>query len=409
MCLFPLPNTNFNGLVYKKGVREFSCGACPECLNKRSSQWALKSVFESESHAYNCMITLTYDTFARDNKGNFILDKNGNKIENPVDPDLSVSKRDIQLFVKRLRKWYSSVSDEKIKYLACAEYGSRTHRAHYHLILFGVKFPDLVYYKKSKRKNCIYMSQTLTKLWNHGICTVDSVSVRASVARYCTKYCAKSRSDNTFMLCSHNIGLEELYKKFNGRSYWIDGREYPVPKSVWQKYITDKYSSEYNFTYKYLNPIFDDDRNILNIGEFENNCLLRSVYRSIRDSDVVYSDYLKYWQWKGSCFEQNKLSPEKRIYLLSSCKYKSYKTAALKCIHERKIRPYTAPGSKCISQHAKWLHERYIDICPIPSCPNRANDTKFKLFGVNKNIYLIPLPNKVVQSVQISLFDPDYF
>ena len=100
MCLFPLPNTNYNSIAYKKGVTEFDCGACPECLKKRSNVWALRSVYECKAHSHNCMITLTYDDFARDDRGNIIG-------ELPVNPDLVVNKRHIQLFIKRLRKWWS--------------------------------------------------------------------------------------------------------------------------------------------------------------------------------------------------------------------------------------------------------------------------------------------------------------
>lgn len=387
MCLFPLVNNNIKGLAYRKGVREFDCGACPECLRKRSNVWALRSVYEARAHVSNLMVTLTYDNFNRDPGTGKILG------ELPVNPYLEVNKRDIQLFIKRLRKWYSSISDEKIKYIACAEYGSHTHRAHYHLILFGVRFPDYHFYKKSKRGNPIYMSSILTRLWSHGICTIDSINVHSAVARYCTKYCAKSRSDNTFMLCSQHIGLNELLKDFNGYNYMIEGREYSIPRCVWQEYIMRKYSRYSSIvSYKYYNlPSSDIDvlssEYQVSLSHFYKNRADRKRYRYLRDRDPVYLRYLDYWQHKGLQFEQCLLKPIQRIYLLDERKFHSYKTAALAVYTYRsKFIPFPAPGSNCISAYYRYLDKislhaidlyrfKLLSTCPLPSRPNRASDT----------------------------------
>lgn len=378
MCYFPLPNLNFSGEAYRKGIQEFDCGACPECLHKRSNLWALTSVYEAKCHLHNCMITLTYDNFVFDSSGHIIG-------ETPVNPDLKVNKRHVQLFLKRLRKWYSTVSDEKIKYRCCAEYGSTTHRAHYHLILFGVCFPDIHFYKKSKRGNPIYLSSILTSLWKFGICTVDSINVGASIARYCSKYLAKSRSEKTFTLSSHHIGVEALLRDFNGKYYMIDGRQYPVPRTVWQLYISDKYSSPL-FTYKYVNKIYDQESGLcLNPDEYSRNFYMRKMYRCVRDSDEVYQSYLKYWSDYASIFERNKLSVGLRILQLSG-RYHFYKSAALECLRKRKCGiPAVAPGSLCSSAYYRYREQvlglptlsEMLCLCPSPSRLNRANDTKF--------------------------------
>lgn len=386
MCLLPLPNTNFDSIAYKKGVREFDCGACPECLRKRSNIWALRAVYESKLHADNCMVTLTYDNFERDKSGRIIG-------ELPVDRSLVVNKRDIQLFMKRLRKWYSSFSSEPIKYIACAEYGSHTHRAHYHLILFNVKFPDIHFYKKSKRGNIIYMSNILTRLWNHGICTVDSIRVHSAVARYCTKYCAKSRSDNTFMLCSHHIGFEGLLKDFNGKSYIIEGREYAIPRFIWEHYITTKYQKKYLYlknapllSPKYVNRdpnLFDFEFDF----DFERSKKQRAFYRRVRDKDKLYIAYLDYWHRKSLQFEQKLLNPRDRILQLSEASFHNYKIKALRCydIRRRYHNSLPAPGSSCISSFAHHLIQFGIHL-PEFTCPNRANDTKQNFYLVNRQI-----------------------
>lgn len=420
MCLFPSPNLNFNGLAYLKGIREFDCGACPECLRKRSNIWALRAVYESKLHSHNCMITLTYD--------NFKSSDGSSREEFPPDPSLHVCKRHIQLFIKRLRKWYSKISDEKIKYIACAEYGSRTHRAHYHLLLFGIDFPDKHYYKKSKRNNIIYMSKTLTDLWGFGICTIDSINVHSGVARYCTKYCAKSRSDDTFMLCSQKIGFEALKRDFNGLSYFIEGREFPVPRFIWEDYIVNKYQRKFLYlknapllSPKYVNAVYDEGRNfILNEFDYERSKAQRAFYRKVRDNDPLYINYLSYWQRKGLQFEQNLLPVMKRIYLLDGVKFHNYKIAALKCKSERNLFiPNIAPGSNCVSDYYRELEKRrkyYGEFtCPSPSRPNRASDTKKPYFIIHKRFKVSPCcrvlpqiddsPPVFVQSAQQILLD----
>lgn len=73
-------------------------------------------VHESESHEGTTFATLTYND------------------EWLPPPDGCLVKRDLQLFLKRLRKL---VAPRRIKYYACGEYGAR-RRPHYHLILFGI-------------------------------------------------------------------------------------------------------------------------------------------------------------------------------------------------------------------------------------------------------------------------------
>lgn len=377
MCLFPLPSSrvferSYGSHLIDNSVLYYSCGACPECLRKRSSSWALRAVYEAKSHVHNCMVTLTYDNFVRDPLTGRITG------ETIPDPDLKVNQRDVQLFIKRLRKHFCGNSKSDIKYIACAEYGTRTHRAHYHLILFGVHFDDYHFYKKSKRGNPIYMSNTLTNLWSHGICTIDSIQVHSAVARYCTKYCAKSRSDKTFMLASQRIGLDALMKDFNGISYMVDGREYPVPRRVWQEVIYNRYCMD-NATFKYVNRKFvtSDEQSsrqtlllvtsadgspssfevCVNEDEFRLNAARRAMFRQIRNDDVQYQKYLFYWQSKGELFESLKPSVLQRIYSLDDRKFHNYKVSALDCYYKRKNvnSSYPAPGSNCVSSYYRSL------------------------------------------------------
>lgn len=362
MCLFSRPSSP-SSIAYKKGVLSFDCGACPECLSKKARRWALRAVYESQQGPA-CMVTLTYDQYIHDGRGRVI----GERVA-----ERNVDKRDVQLFIKRLRKWFVSKygKDYRIKYLITAEYGKRTHRPHYHALLFNVKFPDAVPYKRSKRGNLIYTSDILDNLWHNGICTVDTQNLSAACARYCTKYCAKdSRAEDTFMLFSRGIGEEGLLRDFNGKSYWIDGREYPIPRQIWEKYIVKKYSGiGIDFSPKYYSP-----RGVW--SRYLDSQVLRRHYFDLRDSDPLYQQYIKYWSDKVEQFDRVRPDSVTRILQLPDNKYFAYKVAALECLQDwHNFLPKPAPRSGCVGEWNRWKWDHRIDL-PLAPCYKAANDTK---------------------------------
>lgn len=348
MCLFPVPNLNINGSAYLSGIKEFNCGTCPECLQKKSSLCVVRDIAEASYREHTCMCTLTYDNYIRDSKGHIIG-------ETPVNPDLSVCKRDVQLFIKRLRAKHPDIN---LKYRIRGEYGSKTHRAHYHVILFGYDFPDRVFLKKSKRGNRIYMSPELTKTWGLGLCTVDCVCINSAIVRYCTKYINKINNSNEFMLSSTKLGIDYLMDNFNGLNYVFEGREYPIPRVVWQEYIMRKYSAFYpDCDYRYVNKTDES----LADGSYQAAALRRSVFRAIRNSDKVYCDYLNYWKTRAAEFEKTKPSVRDRIISLPDCKYHFYKLEALFVLNRRLefTKYYPAPRSHQFSGYLRYLDNIY--------------------------------------------------
>ena len=96
------------------------CGHCLACRLNKSKQFSARIIGEASMYKDNCFITLTYD------------EEHCPK---------SLSKRDLQLFMKSFRQ---SLSPKKIRYFACGEYGSSTGRPHYHIIVFGLsKYDDV--------------------------------------------------------------------------------------------------------------------------------------------------------------------------------------------------------------------------------------------------------------------------
>lgn len=166
-------------------VLQIPCGHCLACRLKRASDWSTRIALESTYYEYNWFITLTYD----EKYVPHMLDLETGELYD----ELTLAPRDLQLFMKRLRvsaKRRGLVEDPEtgIRFYAAGEYGKRTHRPHYHIILFGLKIPDLKFYAAGKSGCPTYSSDWLQNdVWQLGIVNVGYVTVASAgyVARYC--------------------------------------------------------------------------------------------------------------------------------------------------------------------------------------------------------------------------------
>lgn len=146
-------------------VQAVPCGRCVGCRLDRSRQWAVRAMHEASLHEDNCFLTLTFDNEHLPNDG-------------------SIDRRDVQLFLKRLRKKY----DYPIRMIYCGEYGEKFLRPHYHLLLFGHDFSDKVLWKQ-KGDFPLYISEELSSLWKFGYSVIGALTFEtaAYVSRYCMK------------------------------------------------------------------------------------------------------------------------------------------------------------------------------------------------------------------------------
>jgi len=151
-------NGSFSGEPIK-----LPCGQCVGCRLERSRQWAIRMVHEAKMHDRNCVVTLTYN-------------------EANLPSDRSLVKRDLQLFMKRLRKEFGN----GIRFYACGEYGENTKRPHYHVCLFNFDFDDKRFYKRSKTGDNLYTSDSAERVWGKGFAVVGQVTFEscAYIARY---------------------------------------------------------------------------------------------------------------------------------------------------------------------------------------------------------------------------------
>lgn len=209
------------------------CMQCPACLMRKSAMNALKCELESLSHKYTMFVTLTYcnsalpkmtlvarnrylddcgeivDTFERfrledstprlGEVGTFLghtdaflkVLRLSRKVELPPKILPRLSKRDAQLFMKRLRrnidKYFNHLNyvrsthnqepteTPKIRYYLVGEYGPKHYRPHYHLLLW---FSDDTLYKNIR--------QILYKSWEFG--RIDCQKSQGQCANYVAKY-----------------------------------------------------------------------------------------------------------------------------------------------------------------------------------------------------------------------------
>ncbi len=222
-----------NYKLYRESV-QVGCGQCIGCRLDYSRKWAVRMMLERMYHPRSYFITLTYD------------EDNLPTVPYP-DPDTgeikdmpTLVKTDIQKFLKRLRKHF----DFPMRYYLCGEYGSKSARPHYHLILFmDGDFPlgDLVYLQHEREYN-YYVSGTLQKLWpfGHNIvgeCTFQSC---AYVSRYVTKKRNKDNADvyeqygiePEFVTMSRRPGIASQFcdDHIEGHVYLPDGNVAPIPR-----------------------------------------------------------------------------------------------------------------------------------------------------------------------------------
>jgi hypothetical protein len=207
------------------------CGRCIGCRLERSRQWAMRCVHESQLYEKNCFITLTFNDEH--------LPKSG-----------SISKRDMQLFMKRLRKEYP---DETIRFFGCGEYGDKRGRPHYHICLFNFDFPDRVFFRV-KNGFALYRSSSLERLWPFGFTLIGDVTFESAayVARYVTKKITGSKADEVYKEIDYSTGevLNELVPEFCLMSRGSRKRGTKGLGSGW----LDKFSSDiYNHDYVILN------------------------------------------------------------------------------------------------------------------------------------------------------------
>lgn len=231
-----------------------ACRHCWECKQTRANEWAVRCSLELKDHDMSCFITLTYEN-------------------NP----LILDKTDLQKFMKRLRK---NIHPIKIRYFAAGEYGDKSLRPHFHVIIFGYDFNDKKFQGESDSGHPIFTSDKLEKIWGLGLCTVQDVTPQS--IKYCALYSSKTKRKGLppwlwdypeFNTMSQGLGIEQIIRNVDKYlltdEIYLEGFAHRIPKLVLDKIL-------YRDPEKYKNKIPPRRkvpwlRNVKEIIEYEYN------------------------------------------------------------------------------------------------------------------------------------------
>jgi len=235
------------------------CGKCPTCRARRVSEWSFRLMQELKTSTSAHFITLKY------NDTNIPISKNGYH---------TLSKKDLQLFFKRLRKHNDKrVKAKPIRYFAAGEYGGKIGRPHYHIILFNARPQEIArawtqnrivytatWYKRARPlgENCRVKEVRNAYALGH-VHYGSEKGVTEAACGYTLKYCLKPKQEWTyydddtqpeFLHMSKGIGLSYLtttmvnYHRadLNNRMYCnlTDGKKISMPRYYKDKIYTQK-------------------------------------------------------------------------------------------------------------------------------------------------------------------------
>lgn len=196
MCYRPLniANRKLDFSLYKDQVYfTVPCGKCSECRRNTQTAWFTRAYYEYldcvDKGGSVIYVTLTYNN-------EHLPHYNGVPC---------FSKRDVQLFFKRLRRRLNCAG---IKYLITSEYGGKTHRPHLHGLIY-VPF----------QLNALTLKQLIFETWQNGFVDfgkyggiVNGVGAIQYVCKYICKDLdfdydfVKENACHPFHLQSHGFG-----------------------------------------------------------------------------------------------------------------------------------------------------------------------------------------------------------
>lgn len=215
-------------------IQQIPCKNCWACSLNYSAEWATRIMLEAKkSPGKNFFITLTYD-----DEHLPILEKITTRdygvFENDGTWQGSLYEPDMVRFINSLRKQHERQGILDIKYFYCGEYGEKTNRPHYHIILLNcpLKIEEFYGCHVDTNYKAHWKSKQLEGLWQGGMIDICELewSCAAYVARYCTKKLSFSQ-DKTFyykqgkmpefIRMSKGIGFE-WYREHKNEIYKTD-------------------------------------------------------------------------------------------------------------------------------------------------------------------------------------------
>lgn len=195
--------------------REVRCKKCLACRITIRKEWSLRLLTELHYYKDNSLFcTLTYDD---------------------EHCPLSLNKREIQLFNKRLRQ---SVRPNKYKFFMCGEYGDKTFRPHYHFLFFGINMShiDIIMsiWDKCDWSNYHIRNKSFDYVANHNIEYVSGyIHSKLSGPDLYYQY-IEQNLEPPFRLSSKHLGMQYIEDNkeqlIEDKSIRRNGHDVPLPE-----------------------------------------------------------------------------------------------------------------------------------------------------------------------------------
>lgn len=281
MCFRPVTIQNpalVKNNVYNKSLIEVPCGHCPQCKDIKRLSWFVRLYYQWK-HCEELGGFALYETFTYNNSHvprclveYDIIHQQG---------ILCYSVRDIQLYMKRLRKRLNSIYPDvdlnnKVKYFFAMEFGGKTHRPHYHPLFF-VETPEIDKFVFKRECENLWHENGFTKAGklNSGfVCHVGGLS-------YVAKYVCEDIYEDEYLrnlehkllkmgfdkeqfkdiyprvICSKNLGISALeYDLNNDLQNFLEGSIYlPDKDEIIKNYKLPLYYERkmfYDVHYRYF-------------------------------------------------------------------------------------------------------------------------------------------------------------
>lgn len=335
------------------------CGKCKACRVRKGAVASMKCKLEALSHKYTMFVTLTYDRYSvplmdvvshtidkfedhvyinkkeydklvcmseRIGKG-VVLGNSASslsfidelKVKTNTDGLLPfLHKRDIQLFLKRLRKEISKYETEKIRYYAVGEYGPVHFRPHYHLLLWF-----------SSEQTYENIRQNISESWPYGRVDVEtSVGKSADyVAKYVNGNCSLPRiyqQKETKPFALHSIRLGEMVlKKNRSEIYSMSVSDFVERKCTLSSKVTDirvwRSLTSYYFPRCKKYALLDEHERLRAYTTFDEASRIYDTNKLVDLTKCILSDLCRIYEDLESRFNSNfyDYKQECRYFLLN--------------------------------------------------------------------------------------------
>lgn len=267
-CISPirLKNPTPKGLY-----QDVPCGKCAACMTNKRNSWSIRLQDELQYSDSGAFITLTYS-----DEYFFETAVKADNVELAIKMNESVHKSHLQDFMKRFRYHDGSPN---IRYFGVGEYGTKSDRPHYHVLLFNIDFQRL--------------AESIEKSWTFGLHHIGEINDASIhyVSGYVvtSQYAPKEHCQKTFALMSRRpgIGTKKLEKM---ASSWKDSPTSCVTRTGGQKTAMPRF---------YREKVYDDaDKRFLQAQAQEAEEKNYEVWyikqrRSYANNDLVLKKFTK--------------------------------------------------------------------------------------------------------------------